>query len=222
MLRAASFASILLAMDAGSTEAYPRDLCGYGAHPPHAAWPARARVAVQFVVNYEEGAENSVLHGRRGLRVVPVRDSGRVPVARTPHEHGVDLRVRQPRRRVAPVPAVPRTGDPDHGVRGGDGAGAQRGGRRRRHGRRFRDLQPRLSLDRLPGRARAVGTGAPAARGRDHPPAHRPATPRLVHRAHRAQHAPAGRGGGAASCTTPTTTTTTCRSGRWSPGGRTW
>ena len=53
-------------MDAASTEAYPRDLCGYGAHPPRADWPAGARVAVQFVVNYEEGAENSVLHGDAG------------------------------------------------------------------------------------------------------------------------------------------------------------
>src|SRR6476660_4905448 len=42
---------------------YPRDLTGYGAHPPHARWPGGARIAVQFVLNYEEGAENSVLHG---------------------------------------------------------------------------------------------------------------------------------------------------------------
>lgn len=42
---------------------YPRDLIGYGAHPPHPRWPGEARVAVQFVVNYEEGAENCVLHG---------------------------------------------------------------------------------------------------------------------------------------------------------------
>lgn len=45
---------------------YPRDLIGYGANPPHAAWPNNARVAVQFVLNYEEGAENSVLHGDAG------------------------------------------------------------------------------------------------------------------------------------------------------------
>ena len=45
---------------------YPRDLVGYGAHPPHAAWPGRARVAVQFVLNYEEGGENCVLHGDPG------------------------------------------------------------------------------------------------------------------------------------------------------------
>jgi putative urate catabolism protein len=44
-------------------ERYPRDLCGYRGHPPDADWPGAARIAVQFVVNYEEGAENCVLHG---------------------------------------------------------------------------------------------------------------------------------------------------------------
>jgi putative urate catabolism protein len=43
--------------------AYPRDLFGYGEHPPHPRWPGGARVALQFVLNYEEGAEQSVLHG---------------------------------------------------------------------------------------------------------------------------------------------------------------
>ena len=42
---------------------YPRDLRGYGAVPPAANWPGGARTAVQFVINYEEGAENCVLHG---------------------------------------------------------------------------------------------------------------------------------------------------------------
>jgi len=42
---------------------YPRDLIGYGANPPAANWPDGARTAVQFVINYEEGAENCVLHG---------------------------------------------------------------------------------------------------------------------------------------------------------------
>jgi len=42
---------------------YPRDLIGYGRTPPHAQWPNGARVALQFVLNYEEGGENSVLHG---------------------------------------------------------------------------------------------------------------------------------------------------------------
>ena len=45
---------------------YPRDLVGYGRTPPHANWPGRAKVAVQFVLNYEEGGENCVLHGDAG------------------------------------------------------------------------------------------------------------------------------------------------------------
>jgi putative urate catabolism protein len=42
---------------------YPRDMVGYGATPPEAQWPGDARLALQIVVNYEEGGENSVLHG---------------------------------------------------------------------------------------------------------------------------------------------------------------
>ena len=42
---------------------YPRDLIGYSDQPPHAQWPDDARVAVQFVLNYEEGGENCILHG---------------------------------------------------------------------------------------------------------------------------------------------------------------
>ena len=45
------------------TEAYPRDLTGYGRNPPKADWPGGARIAVQLVLNYEEGAEMNVLHG---------------------------------------------------------------------------------------------------------------------------------------------------------------
>jgi len=48
---------------AAVSEAYPRDMIGYGAAAPHPRWPGDARVAVQFVVNYEEGGENCVLHG---------------------------------------------------------------------------------------------------------------------------------------------------------------
>ena len=43
--------------------AYPRDLIGYGQYPPDPKWPNKARIAVQFVLNYEEGGENCVLHG---------------------------------------------------------------------------------------------------------------------------------------------------------------
>jgi allantoinase len=42
---------------------YPRDLAGYGPNPPHPRWPGGARIAVQFVLNYEEGGEMNVLHG---------------------------------------------------------------------------------------------------------------------------------------------------------------
>ncbi|MEG0448069.1 MAG: allantoinase, partial [Comamonas sp.] len=41
-----------------ATASYPRDLLGYGRHTPHPQWPGKARVAVQFVLNYEEGGEN--------------------------------------------------------------------------------------------------------------------------------------------------------------------
>ena len=43
--------------------AYPRDLIGYGRNPPDPRWPGGARIAVQFLLKYEEGGENSVLHG---------------------------------------------------------------------------------------------------------------------------------------------------------------
>lgn len=42
---------------------YPRNLIGYGAQPPQANWPGHARIAVQLVINYEEGGENCILHG---------------------------------------------------------------------------------------------------------------------------------------------------------------
>ena len=49
-----------------STATYPRDLAGYGRTPPQAQWPGKARIAVQFVLNYEEGSENAVEHGDAG------------------------------------------------------------------------------------------------------------------------------------------------------------
>lgn len=42
---------------------YPRDLIGYGERPPQVKWPNGAKIAIQFVINYEEGGENCVLHG---------------------------------------------------------------------------------------------------------------------------------------------------------------
>lgn len=48
------------------SDSHPRDLIGYGPNPPHADWPGGARIAVQVVLNYEEGGEASVLHGDAG------------------------------------------------------------------------------------------------------------------------------------------------------------
>ena len=42
---------------------YPRDFIGYAANPPDPRWPGSARLAINFVVNYEEGGERSILHG---------------------------------------------------------------------------------------------------------------------------------------------------------------
>jgi hypothetical protein len=47
------------------SEAYPRDLIGYGKTPPDPKWPGGARLALQVVMNYEEGGERSILHGDR-------------------------------------------------------------------------------------------------------------------------------------------------------------
>ena len=45
---------------------YPRNMSGYGIKCPKVIWPFNSRIAVQFVVNYEEGGENNILHGDQG------------------------------------------------------------------------------------------------------------------------------------------------------------
>ncbi len=64
---------------------YPRDLRGYGANPPAASWPDGAKIAVQFVVNYEEGAENCVLHGDAASEAFLSEIVGAVPLAGERH-----------------------------------------------------------------------------------------------------------------------------------------
>lgn len=61
-------------------DSYPRDLIGYGANPPQADWPGGARIAVQFVLNYEEGGENSVLHGDTASETFLSEIVGALPV----------------------------------------------------------------------------------------------------------------------------------------------
>jgi len=60
---------------------YQRDLSGYGPNPPHPKWPNSARIAVQFVLNFEEGGENCVLHGDDGAETFLSEIVGAAPVA---------------------------------------------------------------------------------------------------------------------------------------------
>jgi putative urate catabolism protein len=68
--------SVILAADSP----YPRDFYGYGPTPPHAQWPGGARIAVQFVLNYEEGGEYTVLNGDAHSETFLGETSGLEPV----------------------------------------------------------------------------------------------------------------------------------------------
>jgi putative urate catabolism protein len=60
---------------------YPRDMVGYGQHPPDPKWPGDARLAVQFVINYEEGGENCILHGDAASEAFLSESVGAQPAA---------------------------------------------------------------------------------------------------------------------------------------------
>lgn len=64
---------------------YPRDLIGYGRTPPHARWENDAQIAVQFVINYEEGGENCVLHGDETAEAFLTEIIGATPLAGVRH-----------------------------------------------------------------------------------------------------------------------------------------
>jgi len=64
---------------------YPRDLVGYGAKPPKAGWPGGARIALNFVVNYEEGGENCILHGDKASEAFLSEIVGAQPFAGARH-----------------------------------------------------------------------------------------------------------------------------------------
>jgi putative urate catabolism protein len=70
---------------------YPRDMTGYGRRPPDPQWPGGARVAVQFVINYEEGAERTVLDGDGEAESFLTETVGAVPLvgARSPNTESV-------------------------------------------------------------------------------------------------------------------------------------
>ena len=59
---------------------YPRDMVGYGANPPHPHWPQEARIAVSFVINYEEGGESCILHGDDCSETLLAQAIGEAPV----------------------------------------------------------------------------------------------------------------------------------------------
>ncbi len=66
-------------------KAYPRDMIGYGQNPPHANWPGGAHIAIQIVLNYEEGSENAVLHGDAGAETFLSEIIGAAPVPNARH-----------------------------------------------------------------------------------------------------------------------------------------
>jgi putative urate catabolism protein len=65
---------------------YPRDLIGYGRTPPAVRWPGGARIALSFVLNYEEGAENSILHGDAGAETFLSEIVNAAPVPAMRHQ----------------------------------------------------------------------------------------------------------------------------------------
>jgi putative urate catabolism protein len=64
---------------------YPRDMRGYGPLPPHPQWPGEARLALQFVVNYEEGGESNILHGDSASEAFLSEIVGAQPLAGVRH-----------------------------------------------------------------------------------------------------------------------------------------
>ena len=105
---------------------YPRDLIGYGARPPKVRWPGNARVALNFVLNYEEGGENSILHGDKASEAFLSEIVGAQPLrGRAAHVDGVALRVRLARGRLAHPGPLRALQAAAHRVRRRHGDGAQ-------------------------------------------------------------------------------------------------
>ena len=108
------------------TAEYPRDMAGYGSHPPDPRWPERARVAVQFVVNYEEGGENNVLHGDIASEAFLSEIVGAQAYAGVRHASMESIYEFGSRAGfLAPAPAVHVTRHSGDGLRRGHGARAQ-------------------------------------------------------------------------------------------------
>ena len=153
---------------------------------------ASARIAVQFVLNYEEGGENCVLHGDAGSEQFLSEMFNPRELPGPPHQHGRHLRVRLARRRLAHPARVREARPAAHGVRRRHGAGALPRTHGRLQGAGPRDRLPRLALDPLPERRRGHRARAHAPGHGGHREAHRRARAGLVHRPRQPAHAPAG------------------------------
>ena len=70
---------------------YPRDMIGYGATPPEPNWPGGARLALSFVINYEEGGENNILHGDPASETFLSEIIGAKAYRSQAHEHGINV-----------------------------------------------------------------------------------------------------------------------------------
>ncbi len=172
---------------------YPRDLVGYGRAPPHAQWPGDARVAVQFVLNYEEGGESSVLHGDPvseqflseiiGAEAYRARHLSMESIYEYGSRAGVWRLLREFERRRLPLTvfgvAMALERNP-----GRDGGVCPAWPRNR---------LPRVALDSLPERRRGHRARAHADRRRVPPSRYRGSAGRLVHRPRQPEHAAPGR-----------------------------
>src|ERR1700691_5654837 len=97
---------------------YPRDLHGYGRNPPDPRWPGNARVAVQFVVNFEEGGENNILHGDRASEAFLSDVLGAQPWPGQRHANIESVfEIWLARRLLAPLADLHRAQAADHGLR---------------------------------------------------------------------------------------------------------
>ena len=175
---------------------YPRDLRGYGRNPPDPQWPDGARIAVQFVVNFEEGGENNILHGDPRLGSLPVGCARRAAVAgTTPRQHRIDVRIRLARRLLAAVARLYRAQAAGHRVRRRDRAATQSRDRRGDERGRLGHRQPQPEMGRAPQYAGSGGAGDHCGGDPHSHRGHRRAAARLVHRTVLDQHAAAGDGG---------------------------
>ena len=199
---------------------YPRDLVGYGRNPPHPRWPNDARICVQFVINYEEGGENNILHGDRASEAFLSEIVGAQPWLGQRHmsmesiyEYGSRAGFwrlwRMFTERGMPVTV--------YGV--ATALHAQSGSRRRHEGGRLGDREPRPQMDRLPGLLGGRGAG-PHERGDPHPHGgDGRAAARLVSRVAPPSTPIASSRRRAASSTAPIPMRTNCLTGRLTANG---